>query len=163
MNIRCQSCDSVNDVSNLTDEIYCTNCGTVIDFDSIEVKEQLGQDIFSEKNEKKKGRGFWKTIKKYLTPISIVVASVIFAFVAIIIYTDASYEKEKRQRKEDELKYMEVKRKECEFLSDGVREKWNNVMGVTYGEFYRECVVTYTDTDTGEVRTSPLSSMSTAE
>ena len=36
-------------------------------------------------------------------------------------------------------------------------KKWNNVVGVTYdNEAWQECVVTYTDPDTGEIETSPL-------
>ncbi len=52
---------------------------------------------------------------------------------------------------------LENKMKECESLSPGVMKKWNNVMGVTYDDkLWEECVVTYTDTKTGEIRTSPL-------
>jgi hypothetical protein len=49
------------------------------------------------------------------------------------------------------------KQNECEALSSGVKKKWYNVMGVTYDkDFWQECVVTYTDTKTGEVKVTPL-------
>jgi hypothetical protein len=39
-------------------------------------------------------------------------------------------------------------------------KKWNNVIGVTYdNDIWKDCVVTYTDPKTGEVKTSPLKSM----
>lgn len=70
------------------------------------------------------------------------------------------YEKEKEEEENARLE-LKAKQDNCRSLASGVKEKWNNVMGVTYSEIWRECVVTYTDTDTGEVTTSPLSSMKT--
>lgn len=58
---------------------------------------------------------------------------------------------------------LSMKQSECESLSVGVRAKWNNVVGVTYDdEFWEECVVTYTDTETGDIQTSPLRHMTDA-
>lgn len=52
---------------------------------------------------------------------------------------------------------LKLKQDECKTLSSGVMKKWNNVMGVTYdNDAWKECVVTYTDPKTGEVKTSPL-------
>ena len=59
--------------------------------------------------------------------------------------------------REDAKTELSMRQAECESLSSGVKEKWNNVMGVTYDkDFWKECVVTYTDTKTGKVQTSPL-------
>jgi hypothetical protein len=67
----------------------------------------------------------------------------------------------KQEQQEIENSRVELKTEQdnCRSLSAGVRDKWGNVMGVTYSEIWRECVVTYTDTVTGEVKTSPLSRM----
>ena len=65
-----------------------------------------------------------------------------------------------QRSQESETAILKSKRDECESLSVGVRKKWNNVMGVTYdSELWQQCVVTFTDTKTGEVKTSPLSFM----
>ncbi|MFA6428698.1 MAG: hypothetical protein WCW02_04145 [Candidatus Buchananbacteria bacterium] len=69
---------------------------------------------------------------------------------------------DERTQKDLENKRAELKLKqdECESLSDGVRKRWNNIIGVTYdSEFWKDCIVTYTDTKTGEVQTSPLKFM----
>ena len=59
---------------------------------------------------------------------------------------------------------ISLKQKECESLSVGVARKWNNVMGVTYDEkLWKECVVTFTDTKTGEIQVLPLRLMQTAK
>jgi hypothetical protein len=60
------------------------------------------------------------------------------------------------------IEKLKLKQDECKALSAGVMKKWNNVMGVTYDDdLWKECVVTYTDTKTGEIKVSPLSSMKT--
>ena len=51
-------------------------------------------------------------------------------------------------------------------IDDLIKEHHQEVkiikMGVTYdNDFWKECVVTYTDTKTGEVETSPLRLMQT--
>lgn len=61
------------------------------------------------------------------------------------------------QRAKADLEYLKLKQDECKALSAGVIKKWGNVMGVTYdNDFWKECVVTYTDPKTGEIKTSPL-------
>ena len=63
----------------------------------------------------------------------------------------------RQQEVKNALEELKLKQDECKALSAGVTKKWNNVMGVTYdNDFWEECVVTYTDTETGEVETSPL-------
>lgn len=64
---------------------------------------------------------------------------------------------EEQQAIENERAELKLKQEECESLSDGVKKRWSNVLGVTYdSEIWKECVVTYTDTKTGEVEISPL-------
>ncbi len=46
----------------------------------------------------------------------------------------------------------------CNLLSDGVKNQWNNIIGVTYNELWDECWVTYINKD-GKVEDAPLSSM----
>lgn len=111
--------------------------------------------------------------QKLFLPISIVLGCTILGgfFYAIQINKQDSIERQQYEalKREDferqiEIKQEELKMKqnECESLSSGVMKKWNNVMGVTYDNIvWDECVVTYTDTKTGEVKTSPLSSMKT--
>lgn len=55
---------------------------------------------------------------------------------------------------------LKVKQDQCESLSSGVKQRWNNILGVTYDDtFWKQCVVTYTDMKTGEVQVSPLNDM----
>jgi nitrogen fixation-related uncharacterized protein len=109
-----------------------------------------------------------KITEKITLPVSIVIAAVILGivFYAIQYNKQQSIERqqlfeqqEERIQKDLENKRAELKLKqdECNSLSSGVKERWNNVVGVTYdSELWKECVVTYTDTKTGEIVTSPL-------
>jgi uncharacterized protein (DUF2344 family) len=118
-------------------------------------------------------------LQKISTPVAIIVGCAILAVAFYLVQVDKrksieaeqeqqrvaeqekrEYEKEQKIEEEERLE-LQSKQDNCRSLASGVREKWDNVMGVTYSELWRECVVTYTDTDTGEVRTSPLSSMKT--
>jgi hypothetical protein len=100
---------------------------------------------------------------KVVLSISIVFGCVILGGSLLLIQANKQDSIEGQQRIENERQRLILKQKECESLSDGVKKKWNNVMGVTYSELWFECVVTYTDQDTGEVRTSPLSTMTTVQ
>jgi len=102
-------------------------------------------------------------MKTYLIPVSIVIGCLILGGSFVLINSNKSYSIEQQQRLDNERGLLKLKMDECESLSVGVRQKWNNVMGVTYSELWEECVVTYTDTETGEVGTSPLSRMQTTE
>jgi len=66
---------------------------------------------------------------------------------------------QKQQMLENTRIELKSEQDNCRSLSTGVRDKWNNVMGVTYSEVWRECIVTYTNSSTGAVETSPLSRM----
>lgn len=92
-----------------------------------------------------------------LLPATIIIASLILGgfFYASQINKQESIERQ--QKAENALEDLKLKQDECKALSAGVMKKWNNVMGVTYDKSqWRECVVTYTDTKTGEVVTTPL-------
>ena len=106
--------------------------------------------------------------KSLYLPIAVVIGCVVLGTAFYLIQVDkrASIERQQdientRAMYEKEQSELSVKQDECESLSSGVKKKWDNVMGVTYdnGFWGGECVVTYVDTKTGEVRTSPLSSM----
>lgn len=99
-------------------------------------------------------------------PVSIIIGSFIiggFVYAAQLSKQRFIESQEKVKQEEQKLKdEISSKQRECELLSKGVMEQWNNVMGVFYDEIlWKECVVTYTDTETGEVLTSPLSLMKT--
>ncbi len=98
---------------------------------------------------------------KLSIPGAIVVGCIVLAGAFYFVETNKQKSIEIQQQSESERKDLQSKQDACEALSVGVRAEWNNVMGVTYDEFWQECVATYTDPDTGEVMTSPLSSMST--
>lgn len=117
---------------------------------------------------------------KLTIPVSIVLGCIVLAVSFYFVQIDkrASIEKQKeaentilkqkqvlfeqQQEKDNALSELKIKQAECESLSSGVKDKWNNVMGVTYdNDFYEACVVTYTDTKTGSVEIAPLSSMKT--
>ena len=101
-------------------------------------------------------------------PMAIVISAVVLgiSFYAVQDSKQKSIERqqaielgeEKKERDEDNKRAeLKLKQEECESLSSGAKNKWNNVLGVTYdSELWKECVVTYTDPDTGEVETSPL-------
>ena len=55
-----------------------------------------------------------------------------------------------QQALENERAELKLKQDECNALSSGIKQRWGNVVGVTYdGEFWKGCVVTYMDTKTG--------------
>ncbi len=69
-----------------------------------------------------------------------------------------------RQTEENKRQDLLLKQKECESLSEGVMDTWGNIIGVTYdAEIWKECVVTYKDTETGNTETSLLRFMGDAE
>lgn len=101
-------------------------------------------------------------------PISIVLAAGILGVSYYFVQIEKQESIERQQRIEleseqdkweaqNERDTIELKQQECEALAEGVMDRWYNVLGVTYdADLWEECVVTYTDTDTGEVETSPL-------
>ena len=105
---------------------------------------------------------------KIAIPIAIVLSATIAGgfFYAVQLKKQESTEKqqqielrEKKTQQDLDNKRSELKLKqdECVSLSSGVKQHWNNVVGVTYDDkIWNECVVTYTDTKTGEIQTSPL-------
>ncbi len=110
---------------------------------------------------------------KLILPISILIGCIVlggFIYASQVI-KQQSIEKQQSIKLEDDKQQQDIdnaradlklKQDECKALQAGVMEKWNNVMGVTYDNgFWKECVVTYTDTKTGEVNTAPLSTMKT--
>ena len=128
----------------------------------------------------------FENLNKLSLPATIIIASLILGgfFYAIQINKQKSIEQqqwiksqEDRRQQEaklqddrlqqtikNDLESLKLKQDECKALSAGVMKKWDNVMGVTYdNEVWQECVVTYTDTKTGEIETSPLSSMQTTK
>ncbi len=109
-------------------------------------------------------------IKKITLPVAIVVVAIILAagFYMAQNNKQQSIERQQalemeedraQQKLENEIAELKLKQDECKSLSSGVAKRWNNIIGVTYDKFWGECVVTYTDTKTGEVKTSPLSFM----
>jgi hypothetical protein len=102
-----------------------------------------------------------KQINKLSLPATILIASIILGGFYYFTQTTKQKSIEKQQQIDKGQQDLLSKQKECELLSKGVMQKWYNVMGVTYDTFWGECVVTYTDTKTGEVKTTPLSSMQT--
>ena len=114
-------------------------------------------------------------LNKLSLPATIIIASLILGgfFYASQVNKQQSIERQQEiklqeDRREKEIKNaleeLKTKQAECEALSAGVRDKWNNVMGVTYdNDFWEECVVTYTDTETGEIKTTPLRLMKTVK
>lgn len=69
-----------------------------------------------------------------------------------------AYEREQQDLQNNRIE-LQAKQADCRALATGVRDRWSNVMGVTYSEWRDECMVTYTDTQTGETVSAPLSSM----
>lgn len=114
-------------------------------------------------------------LNKLSLPAVILIASIIlggFYFATQVIKQQSIERQQEVKRQEDRrekeiknaLEALKIKQAECEALAEGVREKWNNVMGVTYDRaVWKECVVTYTDTETGKVEISPLRLMETAK
>jgi len=107
-------------------------------------------------------------LNKLYLPATIIVASLILGgfFYASQVNKQQSIERqqdiklqEDRQQQDfkNTLDQLKLKQDECEALSTGVKKKWNNVVGVKYDDdLWKECVVIYTDTKTGEIETSPL-------
>jgi len=112
-------------------------------------------------------------LNKLTLPATILIASIILGgfFYASQVNKQQSIERQqeiklqddqRQQKIKNDLDALKLKQNECEALSVGVKEKWNNVMGVTYDDdFWKECVVTYTDNETGKVEISPLRIMET--
>jgi len=108
---------------------------------------------------------------KFVLPITILVASIILGGFSYASQVNKQNSIERQQaaklqedRRQQEIKNsideLKLKQDECSTLSTGVMKKWNNVMGVTYdSELWEECVVTYTDPESGEIETSPLKFM----
>jgi len=95
---------------------------------------------------------------------AIVIGAISLAVAFYLVQVDKRESIERQQITENKRAELATKQKECESLSSGVKDQWNNVVGVTYdSEFWEECVVTYTDTKTGEIQTSPLRLMKDAK
>ena len=93
-------------------------------------------------------------IKKITEKITLPVATVISAVVLVIGFYVVQYNKQQSIERQQILK---LQQEECNSLSSGAKQQWSNVVGVTYdSEFWKECIVTYTDTETGKIKTSPL-------
>lgn len=105
---------------------------------------------------------------KLILSVSIVLGAIILGgfFYAIQVNKQQSIERQqelklqddrRQQEAENALEDLKLKQDECKTLAAGVMKKWNNVMGVTYDDkVWKDCVVTYTDPETGEIKTSPL-------
>ena len=86
------------------------------------------------------------------------------SLVLLQVNKQKSIEKQQNIEQVEKARQQELinNQKECEALAGGVMDQWSNVVGVTYDDnFWNECIVTYTDTETGEISTAPLSSMKT--
>ena len=117
---------------------------------------------------------FMKNIKLTL-PATILLGCIILGgfFFATQVIKQRSIEKQQAASLQENMRQQEIKnfmeelklkQDECEALSTGVIKKWNNVMGVTYDNgLWKECVVTFTDPKTGEIKTSPLRFMQTSK
>lgn len=96
-----------------------------------------------------------------LIAVALVIGCIVIAYSLYQVQASKNTSIEKQQQAEEERLNLAMKQDECESLSDGVRDRWNNVVGVTYdADLWEECVVTYTNTKTGEIETSPLRFMS---
>jgi uncharacterized FlaG/YvyC family protein len=108
---------------------------------------------------------------RLILPISVLLGTAILggAYYGVQATKQVSIEKQEatknrqdqaEREKENARADLKLKQDNCEALSSGVKQKWNNALGVTYDDkLWKDCVVTYTDTETGEVRTSPLKFM----
>jgi hypothetical protein len=109
-----------------------------------------------------------KITEKITFPIAIIIGAVIIggALYAVQYNKQQSIEaqqlfeqvEERVQRDlENQRAELKLKQEGCTSLASGVKQRWNNVVGVTYDDkIWEECVVTYADTKTGEIKTSPL-------
>ena len=101
-------------------------------------------------------------LNKLTLPATILIASIILGGFYFASQVNKQQSIEKQQEAKNALENLKLKQDECNALSSGVKEKWNNVVGVAYDDdFWKECVVTYTDTETGEVKIWPLKFMKT--
>ena len=99
---------------------------------------------------------------KLSLPATIIIASLILGGFFYASQVNKQKSIESQQEIKNTAEALQLKQDECKSLSAGVMKKWNNVMGVTYdNDFWKECVVTYTDTKTGEIEVSPLRLMQT--
>ena len=103
-------------------------------------------------------------LNKLSLPATIIIASLILGGFFYAIQVNKQRSIESQQETTNALEKLKLKQDECKALSAGVMKKWNNVMGVTYDNgLWKECVVTYTDTKTGEIQTTPLRFMQTSK
>ena len=102
-------------------------------------------------------------INKLTLSTTIIIASIILGgfYFGSQVNKQRSIERQQEIKIEQERQETETKagQDKCKALSSGVKENWNNVMGVTYDDFWKECMVTFTDTKTGEIKVSPLKNM----
>ena len=80
----------------------------------------------------------------------------------VVEQKELEYE-QKLQDLENERLKLKVYQDNCRSLSSGVKDEWNNVLGVVYSEYWNECVVTFVDPDTGNTKTAPLSRFGDAD
>ena len=89
-------------------------------------------------------------LNKLSLPVVILIASLILGG----FYFASQVNKQRSIERQQQIKNA---LDECEALATGVKERWRNILGVTYdNEVWKECVVTYTDKETGSIKTSPL-------
>lgn len=93
-------------------------------------------------------------------PATILIGCVILGAFYYFAESNKQNSIERQEQAKSAQQELENKQNECESLSVGVKKKWSNVMGVTYdNNVWKDCVVTYTDTKTGEVQITPLKFM----
>ena len=105
-------------------------------------------------------------INKLILPSALIIVSLILGVFFYASQVNKQKSIEKQQEVSNALEDLKLKQDECKTLSLGVVKKWSNVIGVTYDNeslFIKECVVTYTDTKTGEIKTTPLRFMQTTK
>jgi len=100
---------------------------------------------------------------KYLLPISIVIGSIIISITLISIQTEKSNQERENKREAADIAFYEREEKKCEDLADGLKTRWNNVIGVSYNRGWFDCEVTFLDPETNEITYGRLSNMQTAE
>lgn len=102
-------------------------------------------------------------MKNLNIPIAIVIGCLVLGGFYLATQISKQNSIEKQQQIEEARIALKEKQDNCENLAVGVKKNWSNVMGLTYSALWRECVVTYEDRKTGEIRTSPLSDMVTVK
>jgi len=109
-------------------------------------------------------RKLLEKLNQLLLPIVIIIASIILGGFFYASQVNKQRSIDHQQEAENALENLKLKQDECKALSAGVMKKWNNVIGVTYDNgFWKECIVTYTNTETGKIETSPLRFMETSK